>query len=164
MKLELKHVAGYLPYSIIVVENDTKDKKTVYGADISVIYFEQDMGNFYNEIKPILRPLSDLTKEIEVNREKFVPIIELCKIAYDYLEIDKLTIQLDSANGAHTVMLNSILSLSFDSNDNSFIAINKCRTVSVPNQLKLFDKFHEWHFDIHDLIKNNLAIDINTLK
>lgn len=29
---------------------------------------------FLNEIKPILRPLSDLTKEIEVNGEKFVPL------------------------------------------------------------------------------------------
>jgi hypothetical protein len=26
------------------------------------------------KIKPILRPLSDLTKEIEVNGEKFIPI------------------------------------------------------------------------------------------
>ncbi len=71
MKLELKHLAPYLPYGLNLKINTpfgTTDRK-----------FEIDCGHDFNlhlsecNIKPILRPLSDLTKEIEVNGEKFVP-------------------------------------------------------------------------------------------
>ena len=158
MKIELKHIVGYLPYAVESRDNSN----SIYRHTLTIDNYHLFIGKYSNKL--IIRPTSDLAKEIESNGEKFVPIIELCKIAYDYLDIDKLTTQLDSANGAHTVMLNSILSLSFDSNDSSFIAINKGRTVSVPNQLKLFEKLYEWRFDIHGLIEKGLAIDINTLK
>ena len=65
MKLELKHLAGYLPY----------------GLRVKVDYYSQHEGRIFNFsptilldfsrdeyiVKPILRPLSELTKEIEVN-------------------------------------------------------------------------------------------------
>ena len=63
MKLELKHLAPYLPYELKYEFNN-------------VIYYYQHCStrefDFENS-KPILRPLSDLTREIEVNGKKFVP-------------------------------------------------------------------------------------------
>ena len=77
MKLELKHIAPYLPYGLIgeyevseVVPNAKQELRTKTLTTTSV-----DM--FLAYCKPILRPLSDLTKEIEHNAEKFIPIQEL---------------------------------------------------------------------------------------
>lgn len=62
MKLELKHLAPYLPYGL----------KYIYkGIEWDLTHLETSTKD--REYKPILRPLSDLTKEIEVNGEKFVP-------------------------------------------------------------------------------------------
>lgn len=80
MKLKIEHLAPYLPYGL----------KVKWGADIAdLIGLIRDAvvlnGEFWmssqktsiENIKPILRPLSDLTKEIEVNGEKFFPIKQL---------------------------------------------------------------------------------------
>lgn len=78
MKLELRHLAPYLPYGLslwhsynkksypLVVHNGTVSMRG--GFNINEVINDND------EIKPILRPLSDLTKEVEVNGKKFVPI------------------------------------------------------------------------------------------
>lgn len=75
-KLELKHIVGYLPYNVVVFVNDCKNKKT---KAIHRLHVNQGIGNINHVLtseryKICLRPLSDLTKEIEVNGEKFVPI------------------------------------------------------------------------------------------
>lgn len=63
MKIELKHLAPYLPYELNMVGCQSK-----MSAEILQRFIDNDF-----EITPILRPLSDLTKEIEHNGEKFVP-------------------------------------------------------------------------------------------
>lgn len=75
MKLELKHLTPYLPYGLRGIDYD---KKTYLfrGLDNNGnVYW--DCNEILNkkgyDIAPILRPLSDLTKDIEVNGEKFVP-------------------------------------------------------------------------------------------
>lgn len=95
-------------------------------------------GNADCELKdcmPILRPLSDLTKEIEYGGEKFVPIEKL-------IELDGMS------NIAEMNVLGSYI-------QNSGL---KFVPFSVVELLIL------WHFDIADLISKNQAIDINTLK
>lgn len=75
MKLELKHLAPYLPYGLKILDNIRG------GNHINDDTYLLEPKNIHrcltfaseNE-KPILRPLSDLTKEIEHNGEKFVPI------------------------------------------------------------------------------------------
>jgi hypothetical protein len=83
MKLKLKHLTPYLPYGFLygIYENQKVIIRGMnYNSDYLNIDFEINNHNkvsstcFFNEIKPILRPLSDLTKEIEVNGEKFIPI------------------------------------------------------------------------------------------
>jgi hypothetical protein len=73
MKLELKHLAAYLPYnlkgiyheSIITLSLNGFSSSTEIGYDISLF--------LKCEIKPILRPLSDLDKEITHDGETFNP-------------------------------------------------------------------------------------------
>jgi len=113
MKLELKHLAPYLPYNVYVGDGRTPFKLT-----------EHNFTNVFKYLTTIyLHPLSDLTKVIEVNGEKFVPSTLGLNLPLDNLISEE------------------ILKL-------------KYTTVQ---------KLLEWHFDIHGLIENGLAIDINTL-
>lgn len=68
MELELKHLAAYLPYDVLVrseVGNHWNHRDEIMRAPNLIHYEHQKM---------YLRPLSDLTKEITVNGETFVPI------------------------------------------------------------------------------------------
>jgi hypothetical protein len=81
MKLELKHLVGYLPYNVKVkIERTVYPKwEHIYTLSIKELS-EYSHGSFV--LTPILRPLSDLTKEIEVNMEKFVPVDRLQLYGY----------------------------------------------------------------------------------
>jgi len=134
MKLELKYLAGYLPY----------DLNTRYLLS-NVVNIDQFMDELrYKKLtaancdfvlqfcKPILRPLSDLTKKIEVNGEKFVPIIKL--------------------------------NLDYDWSDNiSIYDFSTITGLNMEDIYFVTDSLLEWHFDIYGLIDAGLAIDINTL-
>ena len=70
MKLELKHLSPYLPYDL---------KCDIFFAQQSMVrtldcFYLDKLKNNLEFIRPILRPLSDFNKVIEVNGEKFVPI------------------------------------------------------------------------------------------
>ena len=124
-KLELKHIVGYLPYGLKVNVHGDFQMEVTYkrllsikdDEDLDFITIEGVLEDSY--VVPILRPLSDLTKEIEVNGVKFVP--------------------------------EELLSAHFE-------------IQYYGNMLhKNVQKLYEWHFDIHGLIDQGLAIDINTL-
>lgn len=91
MKLELKHLAPYLPYGLEVVACRIQNTQFILEKmNQTKAYGYTKYGNFVpisdliSEIKPILRPLSDLTKEIEVNSEKIK--------VHELLEIDSCSI------------------------------------------------------------------------
>ena len=141
-KLELKHLAPYLPYEL----------KLYWHPESSPVWHEMDMFNIHHVItytkdfpeekqwKPILRPLSDLTKEIEVNGEKLVPIEYLSKILGGKINSkDKRLV-----GKAKTALINEI--------KNGKI------------QYRLVKKLFKHHFDVFGLIEKGLAIDINTIE
>lgn len=78
MKLELKHLTPYLPYNLQLYiygqthfENSICDLKWLDNSNKA--FFDGDWNNITDNseyFKPILRPLSDLTNEIE-ERENF---------------------------------------------------------------------------------------------
>jgi len=159
-KLELKHLAGYLPNGLKLYNHNNPN------IEISVIGFEKDSlliieddNKYYSAFgafKPILRPLSDLTKEIEVNGEKFVPYIELAK---KYAEMSGYNEDIRIyRNKCYCYSKSSEIEFRFNGRD--FILNGKL----VNTQYHLFLKLQESQFDIYGLIEANLAIDINTLK
>lgn len=96
MKLELKHLAPYLPYGLIYVYDGKKYKcSSTIGLKFIGYDDNQDSWHYVDDCKPILRPLSDLTKEIEVNGEKFVPIEK-----YNYLRFEEIS----NYNGGQNVL------------------------------------------------------------
>lgn len=145
MKLELKHIAPYLPYGLNTVNFNTNGllDKPLLSKVIPANILGFIDGSTESQI--LLRPLSDLTKEIEVNGEKFVPI--------DWFEIgDDENDSLEYDNG-NIKLIRSLESLSKDSfaNDVNYFPFG------------VVEKLLEWHFDVFGLIQQGLAIDINTL-
>lgn len=170
MKLEIKHYAPYLPYKILVGDGRTPFELT-----------KHNFSNVYQYITEIyLRPLSDLTKEIEHNGEKFVPIEWLFNnlvdetdvVEFDFTKGITPIFQVDDGWNHCMSFKNDYgrdLCFSYDSNSNSFMlglgwenefGVEWC---NISNQYEMFQKLFEWHFDIFGLIKNKLAININKL-
>jgi hypothetical protein len=161
MKLELKHLAGYLPYGLGIY-SETYGIKSIMtisgnGGDNPSDSIESVLSG---KFKPLLRPLSSLVKEIEVNGERFVPIVELAKLAFFKTEGAELC--------GNFARLEDGYSFHFSNNTDGVCF--SCRkgydgkrwdyNCFVPNQLVLFQKLYEWHFDIYGLIDKGLAIAI----
>lgn len=157
--LTIKHLAPYLPYDLELqideIYKGFKCKLVIFNHTTSFANGVELKSALTFNCKPILRPLSDLIKEIEVNGEKFVPIAELLKIKYPYRGDFKdmyasITVDYTGYPSAY---------YSYMATKDIIINPNDCENLPYWIIQKLF----EWHFDIFNLIPENLAIDINTL-
>ena len=137
MKLEIKHIAPYLPYEL-KAKFQAKNKKTcrkyVIGT-ISVMYSDcsiccyDTVNATPDNFKPILRPLSDLTKEIEIDGKRFVPK--------------------ESIGLIHDISGNNIL---------NFRTGERIDVLCLP--YFMVEKLFEWQFDVFGLIDQNLALPL----
>ena len=137
MKLELKHIAPYLPYGLKFRNGKEFDVVTGIDNNTVISLFRGHLTNFTSieEIKPILRPLSDLTKEIEVNGIKYESVEHYFEEIYYTQTFHK--------------QVKSIIQ------DERWI--NHCEYILV-------EFLFEHHFDVFGLIPQGLAIDFNTLE
>lgn len=169
MNLELKHLAAYLPYGLNICRHNNKkyileliglDKDYLKMIDIK----HRDMTSLksrwsdVSENKPILRPLSDLVKEINYNGEKIVPIEELLKMVfpkyykenkdnrYGKIKSEYTPVRVKSYFQNHAIK-DIELYIKFQWNFPTWITNELCK----------------WHFDVFDLIEKGLAIDINKI-
>tara|TARA_R110000868_G_scaffold400652_1_gene675295 strand:+ start:288 stop:689 length:402 start_codon:yes stop_codon:yes gene_type:complete len=133
MKLELKHLAPYLPYGL-KNQRAFHKPKVIDGIVGNKVYFG-DTVLFINQIEPILRPLSDLTKEIEFDNEKFTPSKD------KYWGMNSFQYHINK----------------FENWESPSAYLNSC----APYGLLLV--LIKWNFDVFGLIDAGLAIDINTL-
>jgi len=178
MKLEIKHLAPYLPYGLRVTKDDWNNS-----LELGI----HPQGNFSSnsvdcqyvlrvKAKPLLHPLSKLTEEIDHNGETFIPAERLCAYgAEGMLDINheaaykgKYTIEKSSDEFELTNILvkptdnkYSWLHITVGDDDVSFDVyfrtVNGNVRGAVLNQKMLFDKLHEWHFDLYNLLDNGLA-------
>ena len=96
--------------------------------------FNYDDNVKTDKLKPILHPLTDLTKEIEHNGEKFVPIQDMLECAFAPMSMSAIEANKDYFNDIYSSNFGDVLQLI------------------------------EWHFDIAGLIENGEAVDVNTLE
>ena len=152
MKLELKHLVAYLPYNLKVTRNGfIGDLIALMNDEDSIaenFEFKVSCSNWWenntdkNHYKPILRPLSDLTKEIEVNGKKFVPIEKI----NDFMPLGR--------NFGFSFEIDNLGNLGYRTSES---------WLNPMLHYDAFQKLLEWHFDIYGLIEAGLAIDVNTL-
>jgi hypothetical protein len=136
MKLELKHLAPYLPYGLQVMdcEHNVNSIELVVGLHNDEFITHIDNLEFKSG-KPILRPLSDLTKEMEFDNEKFTPSKD------KYWGMNSFQYHINQ----------------FENWESPSAYLNS----RAPYGLLLV--LIKWHFDVFGLIEAGLAIDINTL-
>jgi hypothetical protein len=144
-KLQLKHLAGYLPYELKIQNGKEFDIVTGVSKENVESIFRGTYENtsMIKDVKPILRPLSDLTKPITIDGITFVPDTWIDDNIKTNVEIYKF--------------LNGEISLDIETE-------NYNQTIDLMDGYLIMQKLLEWHFDIYGLIDKGLAIDINTLK
>lgn len=157
--LELKDICGYLPYGLMQKHyNDvcsfTIATQSCMGKDV----FHEMPIRFG---KPILRPMSDLTKEIRQNcynnSKPFIPIVELaCMLeAQGYWRVYGAGAADFGEDGE-----SCIAQLVFDGDHFVYTVDDEYDTF---NSVAIYDKLNAWMFDYRGLISAGLAIDVNTL-
>lgn len=122
-------------------------------GEMTIVSEDYEYDVYFSEVLLILRPLSDLTKEIEHNGEKFVPIERLFEIENPQ----------HSANGRgyyYEVVPNWVSC----STNYTAVAFAVYLNSITKNQYWVIEQLISWHFDCFSLIENNLAIDINTIQ
>ena len=169
-KLELKYWCSHLPYKPTILHFDkqfkngfeihklhgitedarynakklNKYEKHLLSEREITFWLENGTGlnNNAHDVKLALRPLSDLTKEIDVDGEKFIPIDILWNETLEQVNSD-----------------------TYD--DYFFNEDLETTWINIDNVLRLeyivVEKLIEWNFDVFGLIEKGLAIDINTL-
>lgn len=153
-KLQFNHIAPYLPFDLTFYEefeavNEVKEKvlvKNLYllkteATKMNHINIEMALDFEQYKTKPVFRPTSDLTKEVNHKGSRFVPFMEIEReFSSDYNDFKFKT---------------NPFRISFSNNSigtHQFI------------QYSIFQKLLEWHFDIFELIDLGLAVDINKIK
>lgn len=167
-KLQINHIAPYLPYGLKcqidlgqneIIVTDSWGLKT--GSDYPASYYNEGKryGLMLSQIKPLLRPLSDLYKEIDGK----VGIVDLAKIHdLDFDDTEDVTVT--PLTGWSTMG-----HVDYWNNDgiecrfgwfNSFQAgyINPTRHRLVSNQLDLFTYLFQHHYDVYNLHSKGLCI------
>jgi hypothetical protein len=139
-KLELKHLAPYLPYGLRVICGGIERNLTAISLDSSFVFVtvykgsrEKQMRSI-EDIKPILYPLSDLVK----------PCLPEGKIPFTrwYPNYPNFSFY-------EEIAADFILRIK---NDKEHLTLDD------------WNWLFEHHFDVHNLIEQNLAIDINTIE
>jgi len=164
MKLGMKHLAPYLPY--VLKGKFILDIDLVSGLNNEYDLVEPQNGNAVElkDFAPILRPLSDLNKEISFNGKKIIPFIEMAKIECG--DTDDAEISYEIEEDDYTLFLEylpSWFSLNYYKNSKKLARWDDGEGIE-PCSNETLMKLYEYHFDMFGLIEKGLAIDINTLK
>jgi hypothetical protein len=183
MKLELKYLAPYLPYGLKTC--DMSQENYIFDLNEWLFRQQQNVQPFFknhldqilndDSLKIVLRPLSDLTKEIEHNGEKFYPLEIIGKMVdedYKYLSEDEDGIivgkdinprcghpyDCDCMSYAYNLFykdFNFYSTIYQDGNPDDLV------NETTHESYLLIQKLFEWHFDVFGLIEKGLAIDFN---
>ncbi|MDR0266059.1 hypothetical protein D3C87_485960 [compost metagenome] len=158
-KLKLEHLAPYLPYGLKAEMLDYKSDYVGKQYDEIVGFHQWDKNCLYwstltiggskpniERIKPILRPLSDLTKEIEHKGKKFIPLHIINGFGKNSESICDRWIEpnLTTQGGG-----------SWEGGIEDDIDTFQFYWLHV--------KLLSWHFDVFGLIEKGLAIDMNQI-
>lgn len=167
MKLELKHLVGYLPFNL--------QSKQIF--DQQKLIREVSLCNVMNfidgstESKIMLRPIEDLKETIEHDGKRFIPILELFKISISE-DVEQYRINgawddnVGFACGVRVVDSGEevmILSYSerhgFATQESAIVDVVKDRKTKLTlNQKEIWQKLYEWHFDVDGLLRFKLAV------
>jgi len=167
MKLELKHIASYLPYAVKIYD---------YNAYPVCGFFEMNHNGGTGMIaisellasprlyKIALRPIYDLTNEISHNGRKFIPIEALLDIETEINWSSSDHLNTDFMEKTHYTKIEGGSTFGYNESGYFYIIDKYDRYCPVKKQKELFETMYEWGIDLNGLIDQGLAIDINTIE
>lgn len=150
--LTINQIAGYLPYGLKAQDIITKEVRmiTLYHQTytLSFVGINHILGE--EKVSPrehliLLRPLSDLTKEITHNGETFVPI--------EWFEIGDDNNESREYDHGNRRLIHDLEVTAYH---------NIPDTDYLPHGVVV--KLMEWKFDVFGLIESGLAVDVNTIE
>jgi len=140
-----------------------------HNEEVTISDGEYEYDLLLDDITPILRPLSDLTKPITHNGETFVPMIKLLEMErslgltyatlsmkvtrVSYNESGKFSTHNVEYTEPYTNMDDGIITFSYSEQFRRFGKVMSHpyrQPLSVGYQIDLFLKLIEWHFNIMD--------------
>lgn len=165
MELELKHLAPYLPYRL----KWSLQEMTVFvmtGITSSTLY--TDRGTVLTWPKnpdlpialfPLLRPLSDLTKPINIDGNCFHPILFLAELAIQNENVKPEIKNSVSFGFDYKIVQKPFGKILKVTRLDEWILII---SFNEPERCKhyIFEKLIEWHFDVFGLIDQGLALPL----
>ena len=135
-------LAMSLPYGLHILNGKESDVVVGMVGDSVLSIFRGNFDNTWDitDVRPLLHPLSDLTKEIEHKGEKFVPSYKLgVDRGFEFYKPSNFDLEIN------------------------FETPNYSTQIDLFTGFLIVQKLIEWHFDIADLISKGEAIDVNTL-
>lgn len=188
-KLQLTHIAPYLPYGlkvkwgIRVIKMNTGQGSSRHWIGISSLlkWYNSEMIE-----KPtiLLRPLSDLVKPLPSGEIPFIKLFEMynrnefSETPYKKKECDKI-ISCDYVYYEFLKSYECILKYAFETSNMGTLVYSfrydpqlrrflhrdetHERPLGVSHQIDLFNFLFEHHFDVYGLCEKGLAIDINKI-
>ena len=169
-RLEPKDIVGYLPYKLKCLAGGEPDRETITGLSFDYhgwwVHFEDEYCAQLDRIMPILRPMHDLFKEIEVNGETITLIAKIAEI-YGYTLHGEVE---GNAWGWDIPISDDYQDRYFGWDDDWFHYFNHdgegdlaSTGYQLPYNIEIMDILNQYHFDYRGLIDKGLAIDINSL-
>lgn len=167
-KIKMEELCPYLPYRLKI--------QTAYGLHVmnsEVDRFSDDPNisiraviNNPDQYKPVLRNLSDLTKEIEHNGEKFVPILRIfheAGIIHNFESFEFITDKALDFRPCKYGVKDNELSFWYEPEYQLFMYEGD-EEIPALHQYTLHTKLFEYHFDIFGILDKKLGIDLNTIQ
>jgi len=160
MKMELKYLKNYLGTGLkCTVNSNMYPDPILTGMNGIFAYFNYHgayLSFEMSRIKPLLLPLSALTEPMEYGS---VPIVELSKLRDSSFRIGEFGYSEDDG-----YFITNGLYHKFGFKNNAFYVYYDNGTMfdgfcEINNQLQLFEYLFANHFDVWNLIENNLASD-----
>ena len=186
--LEMKEIVGYLPHDLKLLWecNYMKDVVSInfyslVDEDVPIRYAGKKVsgGMSLRDVRPILRPMSDMVKNIKHKGKNLVPVCELAEQMWKTQYTDKTPVVWRAAIKVteigtyyYAVAHTEIGDYEFHTNQYGIPYFQlllrqhpcgKCNrgaqihTIPVWNQTELFDKLYEWMIDFRNLISAKLA-------
>jgi hypothetical protein len=144
MKLELKHLAPYLPYNLKAMVGRIEKDVTLHEnyTNNYQVWFMILLGDAQVIAKPMLRPMEHMEREITHKGKTFKPIEELRRMS-----VTNLYAFADLNEKWHLMLKTK--------NEGDFF---------IMHFAALRDILCKWHFDVFGLIEKGLAQPIKTSK
>lgn len=140
-------LAASLPYGLVVINEEGFEK--MYCA----VHYSYEFDTGFHEFKPIVRPLSDLTKECVQadynDGEPFIPLVDLAKLMYNDIswtgsfELVDDRVYFDSYESFNEFW--------YDNESGEFEVIFKMGIGDEQyscNHFKIYQQLLKWHFDL----------------